>query len=70
MALSKEPTSRRSSPSKAEGRISRCQHEEALEMPNLLFTASSLLGDGSRSRQIASEFIDRWRSPSQHDRFR
>jgi FMN-dependent NADH-azoreductase len=30
-------------------------------MANLLFVASSLLGDGSQSRQIASEFIDRWR---------
>jgi FMN-dependent NADH-azoreductase len=30
-------------------------------MANLLFVASSLFGDGSRSRLIASEFIDRWR---------
>jgi len=27
---------------------------------NLLFVASSLFGDGSQSRLIASEFIDRW----------
>jgi FMN-dependent NADH-azoreductase len=30
-------------------------------MANLLFVASSLFGDGSQSRLIASEFIDRWR---------
>ena len=30
-------------------------------MANLLFVASSLFGDGSQSRQIASELIDRWR---------
>ncbi len=30
-------------------------------MTNLLFVASSLFGDGSQSRLIASEFIDRWR---------
>ena len=29
-------------------------------MANLLFVASSLFGDGSQSRLIASEFIDRW----------
>ena len=30
-------------------------------MTNLLFVASSLFGDGSQSRLIANEFIDRWR---------
>ena len=30
-------------------------------MANLLFVSSSLFGDGSQSRLIASEFIDRWR---------
>jgi FMN-dependent NADH-azoreductase len=30
-------------------------------MTNLLFVASSLFGEGSQSRLIASEFIDRWR---------
>jgi FMN-dependent NADH-azoreductase len=30
-------------------------------MANLLFVASSLFGDGSQSRLIASELIDRWR---------
>jgi FMN-dependent NADH-azoreductase len=30
-------------------------------MANLLFVASSLFGDESQSRLIASEFIDRWR---------
>ena len=30
-------------------------------MANLLFVSSSLLGDGSQSRRIAKEFIDRWR---------
>jgi FMN-dependent NADH-azoreductase len=30
-------------------------------MTNLLFVASSLFGDGSQSRLVASEFIDRWR---------
>jgi FMN-dependent NADH-azoreductase len=30
-------------------------------MANLLFVASSLFGEGSQSRLIASEFIDRWR---------
>ena len=30
-------------------------------MANLLFVTSSLFGDGSQSRLIASEFIDRWR---------
>ena len=29
-------------------------------MANLLFVSSSLFGDGSQSRLIASEFIDRW----------
>jgi FMN-dependent NADH-azoreductase len=31
-------------------------------MANLLFVSSSLFGDGSQSRLIASEFIDRWRT--------
>jgi FMN-dependent NADH-azoreductase len=30
-------------------------------MTNLLFVASSLFGEGSQSRLIAGEFIDRWR---------
>ena len=30
-------------------------------MTNLLFVSSSLFGDGSQSRLIANEFIDRWR---------
>ena len=30
-------------------------------MANLLFVSSSLFGDGSQSRLIANEFIDRWR---------
>ena len=30
-------------------------------MANLLFVTSSLFGDGSQSRLIASEFVDRWR---------
>jgi FMN-dependent NADH-azoreductase len=30
-------------------------------MTNLLFVASSLFGEGSQSRLIASEFVDRWR---------
>jgi FMN-dependent NADH-azoreductase len=30
-------------------------------MGNLLFVTSSLFGDGSQSRLIAQEFIDRWR---------
>jgi FMN-dependent NADH-azoreductase len=30
-------------------------------MANLLFVSSSLFGDGSQSRTIATEFIDRWR---------
>src|SRR5476649_777840 len=30
-------------------------------MANLLFVASSLFGEGSQSRLIAGEFIDRWR---------
>ena len=30
-------------------------------MANLLFVSSSLFGDGSQSRLIAGEFIDRWR---------
>jgi FMN-dependent NADH-azoreductase len=30
-------------------------------MANLLFVSSSLFGDASQSRLIASEFIDRWR---------
>ncbi len=30
-------------------------------MAKLLFVSSSLFGDGSQSRLIASEFIDRWR---------
>jgi FMN-dependent NADH-azoreductase len=30
-------------------------------MANLLFVSSSLFGDNSKSRSIASEFIDRWR---------
>ena len=35
-------------------------------MANLLFVASSLFGDGSQSRLIASEFIDRWRQSHPH----
>ena len=31
-------------------------------MINLLFVSSSLFGDGSQSRLVASEFIDRWRA--------
>ena len=31
-------------------------------MTNLLFISSSLFGDGSQSRLISSEFIDRWRA--------
>jgi|SRR5689334_449351 len=31
-------------------------------MANLLFVSSSLFGDNSQSRSIASEFIDRWRA--------
>jgi FMN-dependent NADH-azoreductase len=31
-------------------------------MTNLLFISSSLFGDGSQSRLIAGEFIDRWRA--------
>src|SRR5215470_1670690 len=30
-------------------------------MGNLLFVSSSLFGDGSQSRSVAREFIDRWR---------
>jgi FMN-dependent NADH-azoreductase len=30
-------------------------------MANLLFVSSSLFGDGSQSRTMAAEFIDRWR---------
>jgi len=30
-------------------------------MTNLLFVASSLFGEGSQSRRISGEFIDRWR---------
>src|SRR4029077_4965933 len=50
-----------SSPSNGGGRGPRRHHEEARAMTNLLFVASSLFGDGSQSRLIASEFIDRWR---------
>jgi FMN-dependent NADH-azoreductase len=32
-------------------------------MANLLFVSSSLFGDGSHSRLVAGEFIDRWRRP-------
>jgi FMN-dependent NADH-azoreductase len=43
------------------GKLSSPRHEEAPAMANLLFVSSSLFGDGSQSRLIASEFIDRWR---------